>query len=76
MIINNEEVKLKVRKPRKQVCYALYKGEEPLCNGTAKELAEYLGVGVRTIYFYASPTYRKRNNENNCYIVIRIEEGD
>lgn len=76
MIINNEEVKLKVRRPRRKVYYALYKGEEPLYTGTAEELAKYLGVNVRTIYFYSTPTYRKRNNGTNAYIVIRIEEGD
>lgn len=40
--------------------YALYKGEEYLYSGTKEELANYLGVKVRTIDFYISPTYSKR----------------
>ena len=63
---------------RFRVCnyYALYKGDDPLYVGTKKELANYLGVSERTISFYASPTYQKRNPKGNNYIVIRIEEGD
>lgn len=56
--------------------YALYKGDEFLTLGSIKELALYLGVKERTIHFYSTPTYRKRNKGNNAYIVIRIEEGD
>ena len=56
--------------------YALYKGEDPLCTGTKKDLADYLGVSIETISFYASPTYKKRNPKGNNYLVFRIEEGD
>ena len=44
--------------------YALYKGEELLCIGTAAELASRLGVTVRTIRWYASPTAKRRDNGN------------
>ena len=54
--------------------YALYKGDEVLTVGTKQELAKFLNVNIRTIEFYSSPTYRKRNKKGNCYIVIRIEE--
>ena len=40
--------------------YALYKGEECLAIGTIKELAKRLKVKERTIYFYTTPTYKKR----------------
>lgn len=60
-----------------KVCYyALYKGDEILTIGTKKELALYLGVKERTIHFYSTPTYRKRNKGGNSYIVIRIEEDE
>lgn len=52
--------------------YALYHGDNILTIGTIKELAKYLGVGERTIYFYSTPTHKKRNK--NGYLVIRIEE--
>lgn len=57
--------------------FALYKGEENLTDGTAKELADYLNVNVKTIYFYKSNAYKRRFKENsNNYIVIEIEEND
>lgn len=40
--------------------YAIYKGEECLAIGTIKELAKRLKVKERTIYFYTTPTYKKR----------------
>lgn len=40
--------------------YAVYKGENCLGIGTIKELAKKLGVKERTIYFYTTPTYKKR----------------
>lgn len=59
---------------RKPIQYALYKGDEFIALGTKYYLADYIGVTVRTIEFYTSPTYRKRNKKGNCYIVIKIEE--
>ena len=59
---------------KKPKYYALYKGDDVLTVGTKQELAKYLNVSIRTIEFYSSPTYRKRNNKGNCYIVIRCEE--
>ena len=58
---------------RKEILYALYKGDEFITIGTKKQLAEYLGVAVRTIGFYSTPTYQKRNNYKG-WIVIRIED--
>lgn len=52
--------------------YALYHGDNILTIGTKKELADYLGVSERTIYFYSTPTYKKRVKKG--YLVIRIEE--
>ena len=40
--------------------YAVYKGENCLGIGPIKELAKKLGVKERTIYFYTTPTYKKR----------------
>ena len=50
------------------------KGIDVLTVGTKQELAVYLNVSIRTIEFYSSPTYRKRNKKGNCYIVVRCEE--
>lgn len=59
---------------RKPIYYCLYKGDDVKTIGTKEELAAYLDVNVRTIGFYSSPTYRKRNKKGNGYIVIRIKE--
>jgi hypothetical protein len=40
--------------------YALYKGEDIIGIGTAKELAEKLGIKPETIRFYATPTQKRR----------------
>lgn len=40
--------------------YALYKGEECLGIGTLKELAKKFNVDIKTMYFYTTPTYKKR----------------
>jgi hypothetical protein len=58
--------------------YAVYKGEEFIYVGTAKECAERLGVKPETIYSYASPRYQKvvskAKNPQNYIIVIKLDE--
>lgn len=45
--------------------YAVYKGEECLAIGTAKEIAKELKVKVETVHFYNTPTYKKRGKKKN-----------
>lgn len=61
---------------KKENIYAIYKGDEFIFMGTKKECAEHLGVIPRTLYFYTTPTYRKRSKilDNNRTVVIRVEE--
>lgn len=40
--------------------YALYKGEQLLATGTLLQIAYKMGVKLRTIAFYKTPTYKKR----------------
>lgn len=40
--------------------YAVYKGDNLICIGTAKECAVEMGVQPETIKFYTTPTYQKR----------------
>lgn len=56
--------------------YALYKGDEIIAIGTLKELGKLLNVSPRTIFFYSTPTYKKRNKGGNSYIVIRIDDEE
>ncbi|HFR3342901.1 TPA: hypothetical protein ACHWCH_001420 [Streptococcus suis] len=52
--------------------YALYKGDELLAMGTAKELAKQFGVKVPTIHFYKSPAYIKRTSEMKARRLVEI----
>lgn len=54
--------------------YALYKGDNYMMDGTKQELADYLKVKVRTIDFYMSPTYKRRNKGNRTIVVYLGEE--
>lgn len=55
--------------------YALYKGEKLLCSGTKVQIANKMGVKLRTIKFYKTPTNLKRN-KNNRRLLIEIEDYD
>ena len=55
--------------------FALYKSDEFIDLGTIEYLANRLGVKPRTIKFYSTPTYQKRNNYKG-YVVIRIEDDN
>lgn len=39
--------------------YAVYRGEELLCIGTAQECADAAGVKKQTIHYYATPSGRR-----------------
>lgn len=51
--------------------YALYRGDEIVAVGTAKQLAERQGVSPKTIRWYASETAAKRSLKMRAY---EIEE--
>lgn len=66
----------------KKKIYAVYKGEEFLCEGTSRECAEFLGVKMETIRWWKSPANCKKalgrtkyyNKEINRKYAIVIEE--
>lgn len=45
--------------------YALWKGDKCIAIGTAGELAERLGVTVKTIWWYVSPACKRRDKGNH-----------
>ena len=60
---------------RKQGQFALYKGDNYLYGGTIKELAKYLNVKDKTIYFYSTKAYKERRKDSdNSYLIIKLEE--
>ena len=56
--------------------YSLYKGEKELAFGTLKEIAKKMNVGIKTIYFYKTPTYAKRvkKGKNRRVLICTDEE--
>ncbi|MDT1995190.1 hypothetical protein CKN82_07045 [Carnobacterium divergens] len=56
--------------------YAVYKGDELLGIGTAKELAERLKVKVETIKFYSTASYQKRIKKENHNRLISVKLED
>lgn len=61
--------------------YALYKGENILCIGTAKDIAKDQNVLIATVMFYGTNTYKNRlkkrkNTKNSRILVVLDEEKD
>ena len=56
--------------------YALYKGEEILSIGTAKQIAKDLKISEKTVRFYGVKAYKKRlkqrKNSQNARRLIKI----
>ena len=50
--------------------YALYKGEQLLATGTILQIAYKMGVKLRTIQFYKTPTYKNRHKNGKNYRVL------
>lgn len=53
--------------------YAIYKGEENLFDGTARECAEHFGVKKETVWFWNSPINKNRDKQGRI-IAIKVEE--
>ena len=60
---------------KKEKEYYLYKGDEILATGTAKEIAKKMGVSIGTIRFYKNPSYfKRRENGKNYRVLVCVEE--
>lgn len=56
--------------------YALYKGDEFICLGTLRQIADYTGLDEKTIRYYGTKAYRNKwvNDGRDRKILIKIEE--
>lgn len=62
-------------KPKK--IFALYKGEENLCDGTIDEIAQKTGKNAKTLQWMTYTTYQSRLIENdNKLRLIRIPDDE
>ena len=53
--------------------FAAYKGDRFIVLGTADEVAKYLGIAVKNIYSYASPSHIKRAERHGGIYAIKVE---
>lgn len=58
--------------------YAVYRGDEFICLGTARECAAYLDVKISTIRFLSSPAHskrvEKRKESEGSLIAIKVDD--
>jgi hypothetical protein len=65
--------------PRKLNIYAVYRGEKFVCEGTAKECADYMGILEDSFRWYLTPSYQKRidkRKKTRKYLVVFRLEGE
>ncbi|MBQ1793681.1 MAG: hypothetical protein II006_03405 [Peptostreptococcaceae bacterium] len=61
-------------RPQKE--YALYKGDQFIMIGTAKEIAKERNVCEKSIQFYATPTYKSRYKNRKyekTYFLVEVD---
>lgn len=58
--------------------YAMYKGEQFLCEGTKEEICKLMGISINTFNFYRTSHYKINRNThlNNRRMIIRIDGKD
>lgn len=58
--------------------YAMYKGDEFLCEGTKNEICNYMNIKENTFNFYRTKHYIVNRNSryNNRRMVFRIDKND
>lgn len=61
---------------RKKRIYAIYKGEDFLFEGTAKECAEHFKVKKETVWFWNSEVNKRRNKKVRKIAIVIEEEGN
>lgn len=59
---------------RIEACYALYRGDQFIDIGTAKELAEKRGISVKSLRYKATPTYHKRTSYTDAVRAYKIQD--
>lgn len=61
-----------------KVIYAVYKGDDFICLGSAKECAVYLGIKHSSFRFLLSPAYLKRienrKETQHALIAYKVDE--
>ena len=76
--ILESQIKMAKYKKHKQWIYAMYKGEEFLCEGTKEEICKKMSISKYTFMTYRTTHYKnaRQTKLNNRRIVIRIDGKD
>jgi hypothetical protein len=61
---------------RKQLEYALYKGDELLAAGTLKEIGEKLNIKSESVRLYGNPSYWARCPKGEGRVLVNLEDDD
>lgn len=64
------------RKPRTVKDYAIYRGDDLLMVGSVNEIADYLGIKPKSVYFLSYPSYHKRCEGSQVRLVVFPIEED
>ena len=73
---NIERAATQAPHPKGDHDYAVYKGDELIVVGTAKECADYMGVSEHTIRCIASPKRRQHAIRVGGTYAIRLEDDE
>ncbi len=58
-----------MKKGRKRKKYVLYREDKILSYGTVEEIASKMNLSVNTLYYYRTPTYKKRTKKNRFLLI-------
>lgn len=61
-------------KKGKKYIYAMYKGDEFLCEGTKEEICKQMNISINTFNYERASYYSKRSKKNNHRVIIRIDK--
>lgn len=58
--------------------YAMYKGEEFLCEGTREEICKQMNIKLATFQFYRTSHYKRERHTrgDNNRVIIRVDAED
>ena len=60
----------------KKRIYAVYKGEELLCDGTTEEICNQMNIKLATFRYYRTKYWNNRAKGNNHIVIVRIDGKD
>lgn len=59
----------------KKRIYAMYKGDNFLCEGTAEEVCKEMNITLSTFRYYRTNYWNKRSKGNNHKVIVRIDDS-